>query len=378
MDAEVSLGAIVRSRAASLLATGSLSPHQLRAFRAIADCRTAAMGGHRDRCDSCGYEHLLWNSCRNRHCPGCGGAARAAWLAKRKEDVLEVPYFHVVFTIPEELNALVLHAPPVLYAILMRAAGETLVSVSQTRLRATPGILAVLHTWGQTLTFHPHVHCVVTGGGLSLDGKSWTRLRKLDFLLSVKVLSRRFRSLVTAAIRDAHRTGTLTLPPSIADTDALEALLTRSCRTDWHSYAKKPFGGPAHVLAYLASYTHRIAISNRRLTAFDGENVTFRWRDYRDGYKQKPMTLTATEFLRRFALHIVPNRFVRVRYFGFMANRLRRQSIARIRELLRSRVPVTDLAPSAPARDCPQCHNGTMVLIFLVERSGGRTWFDSS
>ena len=379
MEAGVSLGAIVRKMSGRLLDAGPLAPYQLRALRAIADCRTPALGGHRDRCTCCAHEHLLWNSCRNRHCPGCGGEARAAWLEAREEDVLDVPYFHAVFTIPEQLNALVLHAPAVLYAILIRAAGESLLSVARTRLRATLGVLAVLHTWGQTLSFHPHVHCVVTGGGLSLDGQKWVRLRKLTFLLAVKVLSRRFRSEVTAAVRGAVRDGSLTFPPSIPDNSALERLLEASCRSDWHAYLKKPFGGPAQVLAYLASYTHRIAISNSRIVAFDGRDVTFRWRDYRQAYASKTMTLDALAFLRRFAMHIVPPRFVRVRYFGFLANRIRRESVTRARLLIASRTSLrrTDTT-KPPRRQCQQCHQGTMVMYVRIERTLERTWFDSS
>lgn len=377
MDPAPSLGAIVRAKAGELLASSSLSPHQLRTFRAIADCRTPALGGHRDRCVSCGHEQTQWNSCRNRHCPLCGGAARAAWVEARRSEVLPVPYFHAVFTIPEELNVLAIHAPALVYAILLRAAGRALVDVAHTKLRARVGVTAMLHTWGQQLQLHPHVHCVVTGGGFSPGGTRWVRLRRPAFLLAVKALSRRFRSLVTTAIRDALASGEMTLPPSIPDAAALERTLRLSCRTDWHSYLKKPFGGPDQVLAYLSSYTHRIAISNRRLVAFDGQSVTFTWHDYRDHYAAKTTTLSATEFLRRFAMHVVPPRFVRIRYFGFLANRVRHDNLARARRLIASKLRLREPRPE-PLHLCPACGTGVMSIIARVAPYVPRTWFDSS
>lgn len=377
MDPAPTLGAIVRAKAGELLASRSLSPHQLRTFRAIADCRTPALGGHRDRCASCGHEQTQWNSCRNRHCPLCGGAARAAWVEARRSEVLPVPYFHAVFTIPGDLNVLAIHAPAIVYAILLRAAGRALVDVAQTKLRATLGVTVMLHTWGQQLPFHPHVHCVVSGGGFSPDGTRWVRVRKVSFLLAVKVISRRFRSLVTTAIRDALVSGEMTLPLSIPDAAALERILRLSCRTDWHSYVKKPFGGPDQVLAYLSSYTHRIAISNRRIVAFDGQNVTFTWHDYNDHYAAKTTTLKATEFLRRFAMHIVPPRFVRIRYFGFLANRVRRNNIALARTLIASKL-LTRAPQPTPQHLCPECGIGVMSIIVRVAPCVPRTWFDSS
>ena len=279
MDAAPDLGAIVRAKTGELLESCSLSPQQLRTLRAIADCRRPALGGHWDCCTSCDHAEVHWNSCQNRHCPLCGGEARRRWLDARVSDVLPVPYFHVVFTIPSELHVFAIHAPAAFYGILLRAAGRALVDVGRTKLRATIAILTVLHTWGQELWLHPHVHCVVTGGGLSLDGQRWVRIRKVDFLFAVKVISRRFRSLVTSEVREAVADGTLTLPPSIATPAALESLLGLSCRTDWHSYSKQPFGGPEQVLAYVAAYTHRIAISNKRILDFDGDDVTFSWHD---------------------------------------------------------------------------------------------------
>lgn len=377
MSSAPTLGAIVRAKGGALLASRSLPAYKLRALRAIADCRTPALGGHRDRCASCGHTEIHWNSCRNRHCPQCGGEARRRWLDARQGEVLPVPYFHAVFTIPAELHALAIHAPAVVYAILLRAAGRALVDVGRTKLRATLGILAVLHTWGQQLPFHPHVHCVVTGGGLSRDGRRWVRVRKVDFLFAVNVISRRFRSLVTTAIREAVASGAMTLPPAIPTPERLESLLRLACRTDWHSYVKKPFGGPAQVLAYIAAYTHRVAISNRRILAFDDENVTFSWHDYKENYAAKTTTLAAREFLRRFVMHIVPPRFVRIRTYGLLANRDRRANIARARELI-GQVRVRRSAPRGPAIiPCPQC-GGVMQVILKIAPYIPRTWFDDS
>lgn len=377
MSSAPDLGAIVRAKAGELLASCSLSPQQLRTFRAIADCRTPALGGHRDRCASCGQDEIYWNSCRNRHCPQCGGEARQRWLDARVSDVLPVPYFHVVFTIPSELHVFAIHAPAAFYGILLRAAGQALLDVGRTKLRATIAILTVLHTWGQELWLHPHVHCVVTGGGLSLDGQRWVRIRKVDFLFAVKVISRRFRSLVTTEVREAVAEGTMTLPPSIATPAALDSLLGLACRTDWHSYAKKPFGGPEQVLAYVAAYTHRIAISNRRILDFDGEDVTFSWHDYKEHYAAKTTTLPATEFLRRFAMHIVPPHFVRIRSYGLLANRNRKAHIARARELLGAARERRSAGHGPAVIPCPRC-GAVMQIVQKIAPQAPRTWFDSS
>jgi len=378
MGAEATLAAIVRAKGGAYLAAHASTPPQRKAMRAIADCRSAALGGHRDRCDACGFEHVFWNSCRNRHCPGCGAHAREGWLEARREELLDVPYFHVVFTIPEILNPIALYAPEVAYAILLRAAGQALLDVGASRLRERLGLLAILHTWGQTLAFHPHVHCVVPGGGFSLDGLRWVGVRKVSFFLAVKVLSRRFRTLVTHAIREAYADGSLVLPAAIvSDKTALDLLLARSWKTDWHAYVKPPFGGPEHVLGYLAAYTHRIAISNQRILEFDGERVTFSWRDYADGNAKKTMTLDVAEFLRRFLMHVVPPGFVRIRYYGFMANRARAANIEKARDLIGSRRRPRSRPPVAIPL-CPQCHQGTMRSIASVPPQYNRTWFDTS
>jgi hypothetical protein len=379
MGAEASLGAIVRAKGGELLEKFPINAAQRKVMRAMADCRSAALGGHRDSCDSCGFEHVFWNSCRDRHCPGCGGEAREQWLEARRDEVLDVPYFHVVFTIPEILNVLALHAPEVVYAILLRAAGQALLDLGASRLGARIGVLTVLHTWGQTLAFHPHVHCVVPGGGFSLDGRRWARVRKVSFLFAVKALSGRFRTLFCNAVRDAYADGSLHIPTEVAaDAQALDLLIARSFKTDWHAYAKPPFGGPEHVLAYLANYTHRIAISNRRILSFDGETVTFSWRDYADHHAQKTMALDAVKFLRRFLQHVLPPRFTRVRYYGFLANRDRAANIAKARELIGSKRHLRP-PPHIPApRLCPQCRNGTMRRVASVDPQCDRTWFDTS
>lgn len=377
--AEVTLGAIMRAKGADLLTRHPTSPTQRKVMRAIADCRTAALGGHRDQCDRCGSEHVFWNSCRDRHCPGCGGEARERWLDDRRAEILDVPYFHVVFTIPEALRPLAREASALIYAILLRAAGQALLDAGVSKLRARLGILAILHTWSQTLAFHPHVHCLVPGGGISLDGTRWIRLRKVCFFLAVKVLSRRFRTLVCNAIREAYAAGKLTLPTSVAtDVCSLDVVLALASKTDWHAYVKPPFGGPEHVLAYLAAYTHRIAISNRRLLAFDGEHVTFDYRDYAASNSHKSMTLAATEFLRRFLMHVVPSRFTRIRYYGFLANRDRATNITTARALIGSRRAIRPRPDRPDPRRCPQCHEGSMRTVARIEPLCARTWFDSS
>lgn len=369
MGAEIDLGAIVRARSESFLRTHRTTAVQRKAMRAIGACRTPALGGHRYQCDRCGFEHIQWHSCRNRACPRCQATARREWLAARCAELLPVPYFHVVFTVPEELNAIALHAPTLFYDLLFRAAGATLTEIARSRLHTQIAALCVLHTWGQTLVLHPHIHCVVPGGGFSLDGTHWIGLRKASFFLPVKVLSRRFRTILCSSLRKAWQDGSLKLPPSLlADSVALDLLLARASAQDWVVYSKPPFGGPSQVLAYLANYTHRIAISNSRILAFDGEHVTFRYRDYAAGNIQKIMTLGADEFLRRFLMHVVPKRFVRIRYYGFMANRTRARSLARARELIGIQASIAP-PPEQEIQErlCPRCKEGLMRDAGLVE-----------
>lgn len=364
MTAEADLGAIVRVRSEAFLRNRLTTAAQRKALRAIGACRTPALGGQQQMCDRCGLEHIQWHSCRNRSCPRCGAAARSRWLEARRSELLPVPYFHVVFTVPERLNVLALHAQRVFYDLLFRAAGAALVDVARSRLKIQPGVLCVLHTWGQTLTLHPHIHCVVPGGGFTVNGRRWHSTAKSTFFLPVKVLSRRFRTLLIRSLRDAWREGTLRLPARvIADSVALDLLLARTAATDWVVYCKPPFGGPEQVLAYLANYTHRIAISNSRILSFDRERVCFRYRDYANGNADKQLTLDVDEFIRRFLMHVLPPRFVRIRYYGFLANRSRALSIERARWHLHA----NSSRPIAPCSDlprrCPRCGAGTFRVI---------------
>ena len=364
MTAEPDLGAIVRARSETFLCNRPTTAAQRKALRAIGTCRTPALGGQRQQCDRCGHEHIQWHSCRNRSCPRCGAAARARWLEARRHELLPVPYFHVVFTVPELLNVIALHAPRIFYDLLFRAAGGALVDVAQSRLQIQPGCLCVLHTWGQTLTLHPHIHCVVPGGGFSIHDRRWCSAAKATFFLPVKVLSRRFRSLLIRSLRQAWRDATLRLPERvIADSVALDLLLARAAARDWVVYCKPPFGGPEQVLAYLANYTHRIAISNSRIVSFNGERVCFRYRDYAHGNTEKLLTLDADEFLRRFLLHVLPPRLVRIRYYGFLANRTRAHSIDLARQLIGERfVPPMPRSLTDDHR-CPRCGTGTLRVI---------------
>ncbi|HTG35434.1 MAG TPA: IS91 family transposase, partial [Thermoanaerobaculia bacterium] len=309
---------------------GKLSRAHLRTLGAIETCRTAALGGHVYECADCGARKIVYNSCRNRHCPKCQSLEKERWLEARCAELLPVPYFHVVFTLPEELNPLALSHPRLLYSLLFRCASETLLEIAADpkHLGARIGVLAVLHTWGQKLTLHPHLHCIVPGGGLSIDGDWWVGSRP-DFFLPVRVLKKLFRGKFLAALQQAEQDGDL--PPS--HLPALDALYRKS----WVVYCKPPFGSPEQVLAYLARYTHRVAISNRRLVRLEGEDVVFTWKDYAAGDRSREMTLSGQEFLRRFLLHVLPDRFVRIRYFGLFANRHREPSLALCREVLPGR-----------------------------------------
>jgi hypothetical protein len=304
-----------------------LGIQRLSVLRAITRCRTAALGGHIDNCSQCGHQAISYNSCRNRHCPKCQAQSRQRWLAAREREVLGVSYFHVVFTIPHELNALCQYNPEVLYGLLFQASAATLLEVAADpkHLGAEIGFLSILHTWGQNLLLHPHVHCAVPAGGLSLDHTRWGHPR-YPFFLPVKVLSRVFRGKFVAGLRRAYRQKKLRFHGPITDLEEpkrFASFLRTVFRQDWVVYAKPAFGGPTQVLRYLGRYTHRVAISNHRLLAFDGERVTFRWKDYAHGSKQRKMTLSAAQFLRRFVQHILPRGFVRIRQYGFLATRNR-------------------------------------------------------
>lgn len=309
---------------------GRLSPTQRQAVRAITSCRTAALGGHVQQCDRCGHREISYNSCRNRHCPKCGGLDKARWVEARRADVLPVQYHHVVFTVPQELHPIFLGNPVIAVDLIFAAVAETLqqVALNPKRLGARIGFTAVLHTWTQTLLYHPHLHCIVPGGGLSPRGDRWIAA-KPGFFLPVRALSRVFRGKMLSMLEGAFTSGRLHPGPDVG-----LALLRRASLKKWVVYSKPPVAGPDQVLDYLGRYTHRIAISNERLVSLEGGRVTFRWKDRADGGQGKLMTLDAQEFLRRFLLHVLPKHLVRIRHYGFLANPLRRREIARCRVLL--------------------------------------------
>ncbi len=354
-----------------------LTPEQRRALDDLTACRTAALGGHVLGCPECGYQEISYNSCGNRHCPKCYGTAAARWLEAQAADLLEAPYFHVVFTLPGALDPIALADPREVYGLLMRAAAETLIEVAADprHLGAEIGVLAVLHTWGQNLGLHPHVHCVVPGGGPSPDGARWIGCRP-EFFLPVRVLSRVFRGKFLAGLRAAFAAGRVRLPGDpdpLAGREEFERLVSLAVQTDWVVYAKEPFGGPEVVLKYLARYTHRAAISNHRLLELEDGQVRFRWEDYAHGGRWRTMTLSAVEFVRRLVMHVLPSGFVRIRHYGLLANRHRREKLALCRELLGGAASeVEGVEPTArpaggdpvtPTRACPVCGAGRLVVI---------------
>ncbi|MGD0460829.1 MAG: IS91 family transposase, partial [Terriglobia bacterium] len=336
---------------------------QLKAFRALQNCRTATLGGHLDACPQCGFQAVSYNSCRNRHCPKCQAQARERWLAAREQELLATNYFHVVFTVPHELNLLAQDNPRQFYHLLFTASAATLLEVAadSKHLGAEIGILSILHTWGQNLLAHPHIHCVIPAGGISLDRTRWVHTR-YPFLLPVKVLSRVFRGKFLAGLKRLYRRKQLRCAgPSaaLADEKRFRQLLRRLHRQDGVVYAKPAFGGPRQVLRYLGRYTHRVAISNHRLLSFDGERVTFCWKDYAHGRQTRQMTLMATEFLRRFFLHVLPKGFVRIRHFGFLGNRFRAARVKLCRQWL-ANAPLPPAPAQVPRADaalwhCPHC-----------------------
>ena len=343
-----------------------LTRAQRRAMRAIELCRTAALGGHRDICDRCGAERLTYNSCRNRHCPKCQTLATVRWLDARRAELLPVEYFHVVFTLPHALNTLVRDHARLLYTLLFRTAATTLHAFAHDpqHLGGDVGVTAVLHTWGQTLVQHLHLHCIVTGGALAPDGSRWIAA-KPGFLFPVRALAQVFRAKYLDALRTAVAADTLPVEPA-----AFAALLAQLRQHDWVVYAKRPFTGPEQVLDYLGHYTHRVALSNERLLGLDDGLVRFRWKDYADGDQPKVMALPAAEFIRRFLLHVVPDRFVRIRHFGLLANRSRQAKLTRCRDLLGQPPPPVTPPESVPAlvlrltgidlERCPACPEGRM------------------
>jgi hypothetical protein len=360
---------------------GHLSLAQLKVMSAIERCRTATLGGHVARCEKCDHIQIAYNSCRNRHCPKCQGAAARAWLADREAELLPVPYYHVVFTLPAPIADIAYQNKAVIYDILFKAAAETLITIAADpkHLGARIGLTAVLHTWGSALTHHPHVHMIVPGGGLSLDGQRWVSCRPA-FLLPVRVLSRLFRRRVLEQLAAAHTAGRLhffAAHASLAERHAFAAHLAPLRKVEWVVYAKRPFAGPQAVLAYLSRYTHRVAIANSRLIAVDDNGVTFRWKDYRAKRRQrhKVMTLASDEFIRRFLIHVLPNGFHRIRHYGLFANGGRAENLARVRELLGVPPPLDEPDDADATADelsmsllpCPCC-GGRMIIIDTFER----------
>jgi len=358
---------------------GHVSLGQLKVMSAIENCRTAALGGHVARCENenCGYTQIAYNSCRNRHCPKCQGAAAREWLAAREAELLPVPYFHVVFSLPAQIADIAYHNKAVIYDILFKASAETMITIAADpkHLGARIGVLSILHTWGSALTHHPHVHMIVPGGGISLDGTRWVACRP-NFFLYVGVLSRLFRRLVLEKLAAAHAVGALQFfgkHASLTNARAFAAYLAPLRNSEWVVYSKRPFGGPKQVLRYLARYTHRVAISNRRLVALNDNGVTFKWKDYRiEGPERyKVMTLDTSEFIRRFLMHVLPQGFHRIRYYGLLTSQTRAKNIARARELLA--VPLiaidaikaasaTPEEPKQPEHPCPCC-GSRMIII---------------
>jgi hypothetical protein len=376
----------------------SMSTTQRRVMSAIEVCRTAVLGGHLERCDQCGHERNCFNSCRDRHCPKCQSLARAQWIEDRQSELLDVPYFHVVFTVPEQIAAIAYQNKKVVYSILFHTVAETLtmIAADPEHLGAEIGFFAVLHSWGQNLQFHPHLHCVVPGGGLSPDGQRWISCRP-NFFLPVRVLSHLFRRLFLKSLcnaLDSRKLRLLGCLEPLGERRTFVRLCAELKEQEWVVYAKRPFAGPQQVLDYVGRYTHRVAISNNRLLGIESDQVSFQWKDYRTGGQVKTMTLSAEEFIRRFLLHALPSGFQRIRYYGFLGNRYRQAKLAQCRRLLGMRE--SDEPHVAPdekdyrdqyedltgtsLRQCPQCKCGHMLLVAMLPRSADccPMTFDSS
>ena len=378
------LAALFRKHGASYRKAHRLSLEQLRVMRAIEICRTAALGGHKDQCGQCGHMRISYNSCRNRHCPKCQNGARAKWLADRKGELLPVAYFHVVFTVPQLIAEIALQNPATVYNILFQTASETLLTIARDpkQLGAEIGFFAVLHTWGQNLLHHPHLHCVVPGGGVSSGGERWIAC-KPGFFLPVRVLSRLFRRLFLERLDRAHARGNLRLSGQLEHLNypsTWERSIQLLADSEWVVYAKPPFGGPQQVIEYLGRYTHRVAISNQRIVSIANGQVTFRWKDYRRPNQQKPsiMVLDSEEFIRRFLMHVLPSGFQRIRHFGFFANCHRKRRLPLVLRLLsspvvellpdrlRCREMLQDLPPALSPWRCQQCGSISMRPIEIL------------
>jgi len=383
---------IFRQYASAYQAVHKLPPFHLKVIDAIVKCRTEALGGRLDECDKCGYQHPFYNSCRNRHCPKCGALAKERWLAARQKELLAVSYFHVVLSLPDELNPIALVNQRVMYNILFRAGSETLLTLGsdQRHLGGEIGVLAVLHTWGQNLLHHPHLHCIVTGGGLSPGGQKWLLPKKMTkdkaFFVHVNIISDLFKKKFLAYFKEAYKTGKLKWVGKTAylvDKKAFRKLIDELYNKKWVTYCKEPFDSAEHVLKYLARYTHRVAISNDRIVKLEEGKVTFKWRDYKDHGKRKLMTLDALEFMRRFLLHVLPNNFYKIRYYGLWSSRNRKTKLKKCQEILQyhpdSPNQSSEMASlgwqdllyelsGLDTRMCPKCEKGQMVTIRTFPR----------
>jgi len=365
------LADIFRSHGESYRRTHYLPASHRKVMRAVEVCRTKELGGHLKQCDACGFEHPSYNSCRNRHCPKCQSLAKARWLKKQSSELLPTGYFHLVFTLPHELNGLILSCKKLLLSLLFKAVSETLLEFGETHLGGTLGIIAVLHTWDQTLKDHFHLHCLIPAGALSFDQNRWISARK-NFLFHVKALSVVFRGKFLDSLEQAWEQGKLKLPPQTLSAQSVG--LKRLRKKKWVVYAKRPFSSPHKVLDYLGRYTHRVALSNDRILSVENGQVTFSYRDRKDKDKKKTLTLDAQEFIRRFLLHVIPDGFMRIRHFGFLANRAKKHSLPQCRQLL----GLNPTLPQIPQKSshhllleitgidlnrCPRCHNGTMIVV---------------
>jgi predicted Zn-ribbon and HTH transcriptional regulator len=383
----IEVGDIFRQFGAAYQQEHKLPLQQLKAMSAIEKCRTQALGGHIDVCDECGYERISYNSCRNRHCPKCQSLARERWLLARQQDLLPISYFHVVFTLPDELNRLCLANQKVMYNLLFRAGSETILDLGKDarHIGGKVGLIAVLHTWGQNLMDHPHLHCIVTGGGLSEDGQRWVYPKKMtpqkDFFIHVNIISDLFKKKFLAYLKQAYRQGNLQFVGEtayLAQGNNFQQLVDKLYEKKWNSYCKKPFGGPEKVLNYLGRYTHRVAISNNRIVTLEAGKVTFKWRDYRDNNNNKFMTIDVFEFIRRFLLHILPKGYFKIRYYGLLASRNHSTDLELCKRLLKLAVKIAEQARKLSWEDlmlelfdidvrrCPVCGKGRLVAKQLI------------
>lgn len=384
----IEVGDIFRQYGPAFRDAHKLRPQVLKVMRAIERCRTDALGGHLEVCDSCGFMRPAYNSCRNRHCPKCQASVKAKWLSARQQDLLPVTYFHIVFTLPDWLNPVALVNQALIYNILFKAGSETLLELGKDpqHIGAEIGLIAILHTWGQNMMDHPHLHCIVPGGGLSEDGKRWVFPKKStdekDFFIHVNVISDLFKKKFLHYLKKAYDNGELKFvgqTESLGKKEAFQSLLDQLYKLKWVSYCKQPFGGPRQVLAYLGGYTHRVAISNYRIQKLEDGKVTFTWRDYRDNAKEKLMTLDAFEFIRRFLLHVLPPNFYKIRHYGILSNRCKKLKLKRCRELLCVCLHKQDDLLSTQSWEawlfertsvdpqlCPRCLKGRMVVKRVI------------